>query len=64
MNLIKLRCTNKEREVYHDENMLCSFGRIDLSIKNDCNINYRKCSTLGYEYELPSENKEFALAGS
>ncbi len=39
MNLIKLRCTNKEREVYHSEDYLCCFGD-DLCIGDDCNMNY------------------------
>ena len=37
---IKLRCTNKQREVYHYKDRLCSFGTSDLWIMNDCNINY------------------------
>ncbi len=32
MNPIKLRCSNKNCEVYHIKNMLCSFGCRDLWI--------------------------------
>ncbi len=64
MNLLKLRCTNKEREVYHYKDMLCSFGYDDLIIQPDCNLNYNSNSWLGRSFELPSANERFALAGS
>ena len=51
MNLIKLRCTNKEYEVFHCKNYLYCFGGSDLNIKNDCNINYDSNSKLGDDYE-------------
>ncbi len=51
MNLIKLRCTNKEFEVYHREDLLCCFGGCDLLILPDCNINYDSNSELGIDYE-------------
>ena len=50
LNLIKLRCTNKEEEVYHGEYALCSFGMDDLIINDDCNIDYDSWSNLGYSY--------------
>ncbi len=56
MNFIKLRCTNKKTEVYHDEDMLCCFGSYDLNIKSDCNIHYESYSELGNNYERPSAN--------
>ena len=46
-DLIKLRCTDKEEEVYHYKDYLCSFGWNDLFIDNDCNINYKSWSDLG-----------------
>ncbi len=64
MNLLKLRCRDKEVEVYHDENILCSFGDYDLNIYDDCNINYHSNSELGDAYEKPSANDKYALAGS
>ncbi len=64
MNFIKLRCTNKEYEVYHDKYWLCCFGHDDLNILPDCNINYNCNSILGNDYEKPSEDEEYALAGS
>ena len=64
MNFIKLRCTDKEKEVFHDEFWLCCFGRDDLWIWYDCNINYNSNSTLGISYEKPSANERSALAGS
>ncbi len=50
MNLVKLRCTNKEEEVYHREDLLFGFGN-DLFIESDCNINYQSYSYLGGDYE-------------
>ena len=64
MNLIKLRCTNKEKEVCHREEWLCCFGTYDLFIHNDCNMNYDSCSLLGHSYEYPSTNAYYSLAGS
>ncbi len=64
MNLLKLRCKNKEKEVYHDKDYLCCFGVDDLNIKNDCNILNGSCSSLGDEYEKSSTIKRYALAGS
>ena len=58
------RCTEKKEEVHHDEDLLCCFGRGDFNIVNDCNINYKNKSKLGEAFEKPSENEEFALAGS
>ena len=62
-DLIKLRCINKQKEVYHFEDYLCSFG-IDLLIHNDCNINYNSYSELGDRYECPANKDKYALAGS
>ena len=56
MNLLKLRCINKQREVYHDKYCLCCFGWRDLLIMNDCNINYESWSELGAYYETPLGN--------
>ena len=62
-DFIKLRCTVKQCEVYHNKYRLCCFGN-DLWIKDDCNINYESYSSLGYTYERPPENDRYALAGS
>ena len=51
MNLIKLRCTNKKKEVYNDKYWLCCFGFGDLMIWPDCNTNYNSNSELGDAYE-------------
>ncbi len=64
MNLLKLRCTNKNYEVFHREDRLCCFGWSDFDILPDCNINYDSCSLLGYSYEYSSTNDKYALAGS
>ncbi len=50
MNFIKLRCKNKEYEVFHCAEWLCGFGFGDLIIKSDCNINYHSKSKLGNSY--------------
>ena len=57
MNFIKLRCINKEKEVYHWKQVLCCFG-YDLNIYSDCNINYNSNSELGDAYKRPSANEE------
>ena len=44
MDFIKLKCTYKAKEVYHDKDALCSFGFGDLMIWSDCNINYKSNS--------------------
>ena len=47
---------NKEYEVAHDKEILCSIGGDGgFVIKNNCNINNNSCSNLGYDesYELP-----------
>ena len=45
------------REVYHDSNLLCSFGSSDdgFRLVSECNINTESSSDLGCdeEYELP-----------
>ena len=64
MNFIKLRCKNKEEEVCHYEDLLCCFGIYALNIWPDCNINDNSNSELGDEYEEPSANERYALAGS
>ncbi len=46
MNLLKLRCTDKEKEVYHYKDFLCCFGMNDLWIHNYCNIEYHNHSYL------------------
>ena len=51
MKFIKLRCTNKEIEVYHYENWLCCFGARDLRIVSDCNVNSNNWSLLDDAYE-------------
>jgi hypothetical protein len=58
MNLIKLRCTYKEKEAYHYIDLLCCFGLNDLSIHNNCNINYNSNSKLGNAYYKPSDSEE------
>ena len=63
MSLLKLRCTNKEDEVFDDKDLLCCFG-FDIYIVSDCNINYNSNSLLGSSYEKSSANESFALAGS
>jgi hypothetical protein len=63
-DFIKLRCTNKENEVYHIKDWLCCFGSFDLEIEDDCNINYDSWSELGSTYEKPPDNDKYALAGS
>ncbi len=64
MNLIKLRCKNKQREAYHDKDFLCCFGWKDIWIKSDCNIKYLSWSSLGDYCEKPSANERLFLAGS
>ncbi len=64
MNLLKLRCTDKEYEVYHNKYWLFCFGSLDLRVEPDCNINNYSCSSLGNFYESPSANEDYALAGS
>ena len=63
-DLIKLRCTNKHKEVYHRQDLLCSFGTSDLNINNNCNIDYDSRSRLGRDYECPPDKDKQALAGS
>ena len=63
-DFIKLRCKNKQKEVYHDKDYLCCFGYDDLLIANVCNINYNNGSNLGLCYERPPDKDKYALAGS
>ena len=51
MNFIRLRCINKEKEVYHYGDSLCCFGLDDLNIMTDCNFDYVSYSELGNYYE-------------
>ena len=56
-NFVKLKCLQKELEVYHHKDRLGSFGYYGrvFCIKNNCNTNYDSNSFLGFikEYELP-----------
>jgi hypothetical protein len=63
MNLIKLRCNYKLKEIGYGKDMLCSFGGDALNVHSDCNITYHGSSYLGDYYESPSANEHFALAG-
>ena len=40
-NFVKLKCLNKDREVYHNAGYLCYFGYVasGFHIVNNCNIN-------------------------
>ena len=62
--LIKFNCSNRLKEVYHHQEWLCCFGKGDLYIRNDLNIEYASNSGLGMYYESPAENDFIALAGN
>ena len=56
LNFVKLKCINKEKEVYHDIKFMFSFGECgNLTVLNDCNIKNSNHSRLGCEnsYETP-----------
>ena len=42
----------KEYETYHGDKMLACFG-IDLEIYEDCNINDKSGSNIGWKYQPP-----------
>ena len=49
-NFVKLKCLNKNNEVYHNASYLTMIGysASGFDIYNDCNINTSSCSNLGY----------------
>ena len=51
INLVKLRCKYKKKEVGHYKDLFCCFGEYDLCIWSDCNINYVSSSWIGKSYE-------------
>ena len=69
-NIVKLYCTDTEKEVYHSDDLLCCFGINDLIIKSNCNVAAGSYSNLGMSYELPDDIQMFTnesktyLAGS
>lgn len=44
---------DKENETYHGANLLACFG-IDLEIYEDCDINNKSGSNIGWRYDCPS----------
>ena len=74
LNFVKLKCLEKSDEVYHHRDILTSIGYMEsgFTIYDDCNINERSISILGYEnkFELPKGIKSYSeeaysyLAGS
>ena len=58
MTILKLKCLKKEKEVYHKQQFLSSFGgTCGFRLYSDCNKNCQSWSDLGYEdrYELPED---------
>ena len=47
----KLKCLQKEKEVYHHSGYMSIFGGCDIEIANDCNIDTENYSNLGCSYE-------------
>ncbi len=53
LNFDIIRSKNRIIEVYHDRRLLCSFGRYDLAVRNNCNgcnLKTRVYSKNGYGY--------------
>jgi hypothetical protein len=53
-DFIKVKCINKDKEIWNCKNNMPSFGPMDLRLLNNCNELDKSFSELGNSYALPN----------
>ena len=53
LELVKLQCINRKREIWNSKSNLPSFGGMDLRLISNCNEKTNNFSEIGDSYQLP-----------